>query len=453
MLNLSKNRIENKINQEAYQAFGKTRQYKSHRVLKRLLNFSIITFIVILFFPWTQNIRAKGFVTALTPGQRPQTIQSVIPGRIEKWFVTEGDYVAKGDTILFISEVKGDYFDPKLVERTGTQIKAKEMAVKSYMEKVKALDNQIDALINIQKLKTQQAVNYVKQALLAIQSDSANVRNAENDFMIAERQLVRAENLYQQGLKSLTDLEKSKVKVQQTKANMIEAENKLLTTRNKLINAEVDLESIESLYRDKLSKAESIKFTALSNMYDAEGEVTQMQTQYMNYSMRSGLYYITAPQNGYITQAIKTGIGETIKEGDKILSIMPADNQLAVSMYVEPMDLPLMKVGEDVRIVFDGWPAIVFTGWPGASYGTFGGRVVAIDNFISDNGKYRVLISEHESEDHHWPDLIKIGAGAKAFALLEDVPIWYEMWRNINGFPPNFYQGKKGTQEDTKKKK
>jgi membrane fusion protein, adhesin transport system len=450
MLNLSNNRINHKIDPNKLESFGAARKYKSQKVLKKLLNFSILLFAVILFIPWTQNIRAKGYVTTLTPGQRPQTIQSVIPGRIEKWFVTEGDYVAKGDTILFISEIKGEYFDPNLVERTDTQIKAKELSVKSYMEKVKALDNQIDALINIRKLKTQQSQNYVKQALLAIQSDSANVQNAENDFVISERQLKRTETLYEEGLKSLTDLEKAKMKVQKTKAKRIEAENKLLTSRNKLINAKVDLESIESLYRDKLSKAESTKFTALSNMYDAEGQVTKMQIQYMNYSMRTGLYYITAPQNGYITQAIKTGIGETIKAGDKILSIMPADHQLAVTMYVEPMDLPLMKVGEDVRIVFDGWPAIVFSGWPGVSHGTFGGRVVAIDNFISENGKYRVLIAEHESEDHHWPDLIKIGAGVKAFALLEDVPIWYELWRNINGFPPNFYQGKT---KETKKNK
>jgi len=133
MLNLSNNRINHKIDPNKLESFGAARKYKSQKVLKKLLNFSILLFAVILFIPWTQNIRAKGYVTTLTPGQRPQTIQSVIPGRIEKWFVTEGDYVAKGDTILFISEIKGEYFDPNLVERTDTQIKAKELSVKSYM--------------------------------------------------------------------------------------------------------------------------------------------------------------------------------------------------------------------------------------------------------------------------------------------------------------------------------
>ena len=454
MLNLSNNRINHKIDPNKLESFGAARKYKSQKVLKKLLNFSILLFAVILFIPWTQNIRAKGYVTTLTPGQRPQTIQSVIPGRIEKWFVTEGDYVAKGDTILFISEIKGEYFDPNLVERTDTQIKAKELSVKSYMEKVKALDNQIDALINIRKLKTQQSQNYVKQALLAIQSDSANVQNAENDFVISERQLKRTETLYEEGLKSLTDLEKAKMKVQKTKAKRIEAENKLLTSRNKLINVKVDLESIESLYRDKLSKAESTKFTALSNMYDAEGQVTKMQIQYMNYSMRTGLYYITAPQNGIINKAIKGGIGGTFKEGEDIVGIMPANYDLAVETFVRPIDLPLIHIGEKVRVEFDGWPAIVFSGWPNASYGTYGAKVVAIENFISDNGKYRILLAPDET-DHEWPNAIRIGSGARTIALLEDVPIWYELWRQLNSFPPKYYQpegAKKGAKEDKKKK-
>jgi hypothetical protein len=102
------------------------------------------------------------------------------------------------------------------------------------------------------------------------------------------------------------------------------------------------------------------------------------------------------------------------------------------------MDIPLLKKGQQVRIQFDGWPSIVFSGWPTLTYGTFGGKVVAIDNFISENGKYRLLVSR-DTSDHPWPEQIKLGAGASTFTLLNDVPIWYELWRQINGFPPDFY--------------
>ena len=92
--------------------------------------------------------------------------------------------------------------------------------------------------------------------------------------------------------------------------------------------------------------------------------------------------------------------------------------------------------------------AIVFSGWPNASFGAFGGEVVAIDNFISANGKYRVLVSP-DPDDHPWPEGLRVGSGAVGMALLNDVPIWYELWRQLNGFPPNYYSPESKKQEKT----
>ncbi len=439
MLNLSNNRIDKKVDRSKYKSFSMTDQYVASKVLARILTVTFILFFAILFLPWTQNIQSRGYVTTLHPEQRPQNIHSTIAGRIEKWFVREGNFVEKGDTILFLSEIKDEYFDPQLLSRTEDQIKSKELIVNSYMEKVKAMDNQIDALMRTKKLKLEQSKNYLLQKKLSVESDSIDLEAAITDFQIAERQLVRMEELYKEGLKSLTDLERKRQNVQEVRSRKISAENKLLSTRNQLINAEVEISSIENQYQDKLAKAESEKYTALSNMYDAEAVVTKMQNQYMNYSVRTGFYYITAPQTGYVTKAIRSGIGETIKEGEELVSIMPAVYDLAVSLYVRPMDLPLIQKGQKIRFLFDGWPTIVFSGWPNLSYGTFGGEIVAVDNFISDNGKYRILVAP-DPNDVEWPEGLRVGSGADGMALLKDVPIWYELWRRLNGFPPDYYQ-------------
>ena len=391
-----------------------------------------------MFIPWTQNIRSWGTVTTLKPDQRPQTIHTVIAGQIERWHVQEGDYVEKGDTILFLSEVKAEYFDPQLVDRTQEQLQAKERAVGSYSGKVGALNRQIDALAQTGTLKLQQAENKLRQAAFKVTSDSIDYKAATLNAVIADEQYKRMVNLQEKGLRSLTDLENRRLKMQQAQAYKISAENKLLASQNEAINARVELQSIQAQYADDIAKAESDKFTALSNMYDAEATVTKLQNQYMNYSVRSGMYFITAPQDGYVTKAIKSGIGETVKEGDPIVSIMPARYDLAVAMYVRPLDLPLLEKGQPVRIQFDGWPAIVFSGWPNTSYGTYGGQVFAIDNFISENGMYRVLVAQ-DPNDEQWPEPLRVGAGTTNMVLLKDVPIWYELWRQINGFPPDFY--------------
>ncbi|MFT4660240.1 MAG: adhesin transport system membrane fusion protein [Patiriisocius sp.] len=438
MLNITNNSIDRFVNRQKYSALKSVESITSGKILKRLLIGSVLTLIIILLLPWTQNIRARGEVTTLNPSQRPQTIHSVIPGRIEKWYVQEGDHVMKGDTIMFISEIKDKFFDPQLLDRTQEQMVSKELSVKSYIEKIKSLGNQIDALSQTSKLKIEQSRNKVIQSGLKISSDSIKFKAAILNLKIAQDQYDRMIELQKKGLKSLTDLEQRELITQKAQAERLSAENDLLSSRNELINSKVELTSIQAQYLDDISKAESNKFSAISDMYDAEMVVTKLQNELMNYAVRSGHYYILAPQNGYITQAIQSGLGETIKEGAEIISIMPSTYDLAVAMYVNPIDLPLLKKGNKVRMQFDGWPAIVFSGWPNTSYGTYGGEVFAIDNFISDNGKYRVLVAQ-DPNDHPWPDAIRVGAGASSMTLLNDVAIGYEMWRKINGFPPDYY--------------
>jgi multidrug resistance efflux pump len=449
MLNISNNPLNKTVPLTGFKSTERVFHQRHYKHFNRFLAGSAIFAFIVLFLPWTQNIRGKGYLTTLKPDQRPQTIQSPIPGRIEKWYVQEGDYVQKGDTILFISEIKNEYFDPNLVERTGQQIKSKSMALESYGSKVKALNNQIVALGNERKLKLEQAKNKLMQSRLKVQSDSMDLEAAKTNITIAERQYVRVEQLQKEGLKAVTDVEEKRLKWQETQAKLISQENKLLATKNEVLNAEMEINRLQAEYTDKISKAQSEMYTAESSRFDSEAQVTKLENEYTNYEMRNDMYYIRAPQSGYINKALKGGIGETFKEGDRLVGIMPSDYDMAVETFVEPLDLPLVHIGGNVRIQFDGWPAIVFSGWPNISYGTYGGKVIAIETFISDNGKYRVLLAP-DALDQPWPKALRVGSGASTIALLEDVPIWYELWRQLNGFPPNYYQPEKDTAKANK---
>ncbi len=435
--------------------------YKSWRKLKtrttyikfiNVLWFLIILFFIVLFLPWTQNIRARGSVTALNPGQRPQNIHSAIAGRIEKWYINEGQNVAKGDTIVFISEIKDAYFDPELIKRTENLLKNKQLSVVSYQDKVQALDNQIQALERLLSLKLNQAKNKLEQAKLKISTDSMDLIAAKRAYEIAEEQLIRMEKLYQDGIKSLTDLETRKIKVQDTKAKMIYEENNFQSTVNDYLNAQIEITSIQNDYRDKLSKAQSDRFSALSALYETENEVTKLQNTLTNYTVRRGLYFITAPQDGFISRAITLGVGQTLKEGEIIATIVPNNFQVAAEIYIEPLDLPLVQPGQHARLIFDGWPNIVFSGWPNVSQGTYGATVFAVDNNISPNGKFRVLLVP-DTTDVDWPNAVRMGSGVVGMALLKNVPVWYEIWRQFNGFPPDYYIESAGGEKEKEEKK
>ena len=450
MLNISNN-TKTKLQPLDKYSTVKNLVFRPHyKILNRIIFTVSIIGLIILFLPWTQNISGSGAVTTLKPNQRPQSIQSIIPGKIEKWFVQEGDFVKKGDTVLFISEIKEEYLDPNLVNNTKNQVDAKQLSGEAYSGKVGALDSQIKGIEAERNLKSQQAKNKIKQAYLKIKSDSMDLQATKTQLKIAYTQFNRAVQLHKEGLKPLTDVEEKRLKLQEVEAKIITQENKYLAASNELLNAKVEVGRIAAEYFEKTSKAQSEQFTAKSNKFDTDAQVNKLKNQYANYSIRNGMYYIKAPQNGYVNRALQAGIGENIKEGTPIVSIMPAEIDIAVESFVDPIDLPLISKGEKVRVWFDGWPTIVFSGWPDASFGTFGGEIVAIENFISDNGKFRILIAPDKNEDK-WPSKISVGSGAQTIALLNNVPIWFEVWRTLNGFPPNFYKNKK--QEKQKKQK
>ena len=450
MLNISQNQLNKTVDIKNSKSGQRVFHGRYYKYFNRFLGAFAIVGIIILFLPWTQTITGRGNVTTLTPEQRPQTIQSPIPGRIEKWYVREGDFVSKGDTIIRISEIKSEYFDPNLVERTEQQRDAKAQSVGSYAEKVKALDRQINALINERSLKLEQAKNKLTQARLKVKSDSIDLEAANTNKSIAQRQYDRTVTLQEEGFKATKDVEDKRLKLQETEAKLISQENKLLASKNEVINAQVELSRLGAEYADKISKAQSDKFTAQSSQFDTEAQVSKLENEFSNYQIRNELRFIKAPYDGYINKALRGGIGQTFKEGEALVGIMPAQADLAVETYVAPIDLPLIHLGEKVRVQFDGWPAIVFSGWPNVSYGTYGAKVVAVENFISANGKFRGLLAPDE-EDHKWPEEIRAGSGAYTMALLEDVPIWFELWRQLNGFPPNYYQPEASNSNSEKK--
>ncbi len=452
MLNISPNRMDDLERMYKYDSFDTILKPRAAERVSRWLVAIMIGGMIMLFLPWTQNIQAEGQLTTLRPSQRPQTIHSTIAGRIEQWYVNEGDTVYSGDTILFLSEIKDAYFDPELLNRTQDQIEAKQGAIIAYQDKAIALAGQIQALQAAQRLKLSQANNKILQTRFKVQSDSIDLVARGINAQIAETQFMRWDTLYKMGQKSRTDWEEKRNKVQEARAKFVSQQNKLEVSRQELDIVILDRNNVANEYNEKIAKATSERQSALSQLYTTQGEVAKLQNSLSNYARRVGFRYITAPQHCFVNKALRPGIGETVKEGEAVVSIVPLEQQQAAEIFARPVDVPLIRKGEHVRLEFDGWPTIVFSGWPNTSFGTFGGIVFAVENDISMNGKYRILIAP-DPNDEPWPDLLRVGSGVRGFALLEDVPLWYELWRQLNGFPPNYYTGTASVSDSASKKK
>ena len=442
MLNISKVSIKTNIDKSKYSVFELLEKKSTSSTLIKIIFGVGLLNIFSLFLPWTQNIRTTGYVTTLNPYDKPQSIQSILDGQIEEWYVMEGDTLAKGDTILKITEIKSDYLDPNLISQTENQRSANEQSVLAYNEKANNLSNQVEALIKNKATKTGQNKLKIDQAKVKIGTLEMEEEAASLKVANSRKQQARIQDLYDKGIKSLTDLEIKNFSLQEAQAKLNSIQNKITSLRQELEILELNNEAITNEFDDKIAKARSERMTAISSKFNTQAKADKLQSQINQYEVRKKNYYLRSPINGIVTKTKSNGIGETIKAGQEVLSMAPVQYQLAVETYIKPRDMPLLEKGQRVMIQFDGWPAIVFSGWPGNSFGTFHGKIFAIDNFISDNGLYRILV-EPDQKEAPWPKQVRVGGGSNSLILLNEVPLYYEIWRVLNGFPPDFYKNEK----------
>lgn len=411
MLNISPESVKEKMPQEKLYSLRSLETPLAGKLLAKWLLAMLILFFIILFLPWQQNIRGKGKVTALSPSNRPQTVETTIAGRIQVWKIKEGQFVDKLDTIAIISEVKEKYFDPQMLTRLQQVITAKEQSLQSKDQKAKALQRQIGALEDGMRTK-------MDQAKAKLEAERVRFNNFKNQYE-------RNKKLFEAGNIPLTKFQDIEYKYQGSEADFV--------------NAEIEIERVQAEYLDKINKAESDLNNTLSEQFDTQADLAKLRNELSNMEIRSQQYFILAPQAGYVVKATQAGIGETIKEGDPVCTIMPQSEDVAVEMHVKAMDVPLISRGRKVRIEFDGFPALQFSGWPSISVGTFGGSVEVIDYVNTKPGEFRILVIPDQN-DIPWPKQIRMGSGIKGWVMLDDVSVWYELWRQLNGFPPSLYQ-------------
>ena len=380
-----------------------------------------VAVLVVAFLPWQQNVAGAGEVTALQPADRPQEAVAAIGGRISEWYVQEGDSVKVGDPIVALAEVKQEYLDPLTLDRYTEQLEAKRRSVSEKRAKAAALADQAIALDSLRVLARIRADNRIQQI-------TASLAAATLEDSIATVQANRVQQLFNDGLRSMVEVEAARQRQQRASALAIEQRAALLTVR-------AERAAVDADFAEKIAKVESDRRATLAEVADGMADIAKLATGEANISERQDLLIVRAPRDGIVVRALRAGIGEIVKDGEAVATVQAANPELAVAIQVNARDVPLIRVGDEVRLEFAGWPALQFSGWPNASLGTFGGRVVVVDQVALPNGYYRVLVGPDPAQPA-WPRELLMGSGVRGWAMLREVRVWFEIWRTINGFPP-----------------
>lgn len=268
-------------------------------------------------------------------------------------------------------------------------------------QRIQAISALVPGQVQTWHVREGQTVKAGDPIVTLVDSDPALIERLNNQITAAQQQkeaqlsalgteennLERQKRLRDQGLKSQRDIETALVDIQKIRAEI----------------AKIDAE----LNRLRVQKARQ-----------------SLQTQ-------------VAPRDGTILRLVSSGSATYVKAGDLLASFIPEGVERSVVITVRGLDAPLIGADDEVRLQFDGWPVFQFSGWPDMGVGTFTGVVDFIEPVADAQGGFRIWVKPYPNENA-WPDpyYIRLGSRVRGWVLLEEVKLGYELWRQLNNFPP-----------------
>ena len=379
------------------------------RLLARFLALlSVLLVLSLVVVPWQQSVRGSGRVIAFNPLDRRANIEAPVEGRVRRLNVVENQAVRQGDVIAEIQDN-----DPNLLLNLRLQHDAAVARKAAAQQRIVDLDLQIES----QELAKPQAVDAAQQRVNAeqfvVETNDINAR--------------RMEQLLSTGDISRRDWELTKLALDSARAN--------------LAAAKAVLERTARDYDATIASTKASRGTAEAELATAARDIAAIDIQISKTEQQ----VVLAPRDGIVLNVAATE-GAYLKPGSPICVLIPQTEERFVEAWIDGMDMPLIApsgseggsgVGSRVRLQFEGWPAVQFVGWPSVAVGTFGGEVMSIDAVDDGAGRFRIVIRP-DPEDAPWPGThnLRQGVRVKAWVLLRTVPLWQEVWRQLNGFPP-----------------
>lgn len=393
----------------------------------------ILTALGLLLIPWQQNIRGNGKVVEFSPIARPMTVQAIIEGRIDRWEpgIIENAHVKAGQPVLHILDVDPDYG----MRLEGT-LRIAEEQVKQAANIVEVMEGNVKTAAEYQKQMLNGADQVILAAKLEVEGKKRGIEAAQADFNFKKLVLNSEKELYDKGgLTPGLDYQKAIQEYEFAKAKLEQAKYDLGSAEAKLSEAEIKKDAVRQDTDGKIQESQAKLQKERTNLESYRKEVLYAQRTLETYQRGQT---VTAPRDGRIFKMIRNQGFDFVKKGDPLFILVPETEQRAVELYIDGNDLPLLEEGNPVRLQFEGYPAVQFTpGWPEAAMGTFGGRVSIIDSTDDGAGRFRIVVLP-DPNDEPWPSgrFTRQGVRANGWVLLNRVTLGYELWRQLNGFPP-----------------
>ncbi|MZH41958.1 MAG: HlyD family efflux transporter periplasmic adaptor subunit [Nitrospinae bacterium] len=399
----------------------------------------ILFSIILLYVPWAQTVIVRGKLSAYSAMERPQEVHAQINGSLHRWNVQEGDSVKKGDLVLKLEDVNPKFMAPDLIKKLDKSRKSLKQNRQAVLDRAKIFDiriNEMTSLVEAAESTATAKVLEAKQKTLYAEQKLTSAKIAKET---ADLNLQRSKVLQAEGLVSRRELELAIQTSVQADANLKGSEAEIKKAQKARAALEYNRDKINAELVQKLLDTKSKKVAAIGEAAKASKELADIELTRSNALQRRIASKILAPVDGVVVRLTTIGLGEIVKPGDLLFTIVPSKSSPALEMWANAIDAPLLKAGRPVRILFQGVPAIPLAAWPELMAGTYDGRIQVVDQSASAGGKFRFWV-EPETNRREWPPQSQVRQGTQVmgWVILNRVPLWYELWRRFNLFPPDY---------------
>ncbi len=399
--------------------------------------------IVLIAVPWQQNVPGAGRVTALDPLDRIQVIPAPVSGRLSKLNVREGTYVTEGQELAVMEDLDPE-FSVRLDQQLGfarDKLESAHTNLETLDARLISLQSSLEASLRGARAEFNQAIEKVKGEEQKLEAEVKKLSFLEEDFGRQTRLLALGQASEQKQQKAEADYGEQKAKVEAARSAVEQA-------RSQRDAKQASVDKVAASEQAKIDEVKGKEQEARQKLQDARKAVTEAESA----QARQATRVILSPRNGTVLRAAGANSADLISRGEPLIEIVPDTSNLAVEVWLRGIDAPLVELGRKARLQFEGWPAVQFAGWPSVAVGTFGGVVTQVDAQAASDGRVRVLIVP-DPDDKAWPEgrYLRQGVRASGWVQLETVSTGYELWRQLNAFPPSLQTGP-GSEAAAKKK-
>lgn len=345
-----------------------------------------VTALIVFFLAWASVSKVEEIVRGsgqVAPSQEIQIVQSLEGGILQELLVAEGDLVKKGQILLrisdvfFASEERGAeaQFAALRVKKMRLQAEAEnqEFAVPADLkEKVPNVVENEMALYRSRQAELKNALSILDDKIGSIEAQIAESREKttkmRNSSALLREELEITERMVAQ--KAVPKLDEIRLR-----RELSDLSGSIRAEGQKIKGLQAELEGAK---KEKEDQRDKFRSDVLGQLTEVETKISQLEESLKSMGDRVYRTELRAPVDGIVNNvAIKT-IGGVVEPAQRLVEIVPVDDELKIAARVRPSDIAFLDVGQDVKVKISAYDP--------QRYGSLPGKLMRVGaNSVTDN--------------------------------------------------------------------